>query len=176
MWGIFLSRYCGEDDILFGVTVSGRPADLPQSEMMIGLLINTLPIRIKINPENSIENSLKELQSQQIEIHQYEYSPLIQIHGWSDIPRGQNIFESIIIFENYPISTAVQSQSGSLVVESYESVEQTNYPLNLIIGATDQVMLKFLSDSNQFLEEIIQHMLGHLKLLSWKPLIILLRV
>jgi hypothetical protein len=101
-WALLLSRYSRTDDVVFGATVSGRPADLPGAELMLGLFINTLPVRVRVSPEASLLRFLKELQEQQVEMRQYEYSPLVQIHGWSEAPRGLPLFESILIFENYP--------------------------------------------------------------------------
>ena len=105
-WAILLSRYSGQEDVVFGATVAGRPTDLAGIESMIGLFINTLPVRVQVTPAALLLPWLQELQSQQVEARQYEYSPLVQVQGWSDVPRGLPLFESLLVFENYPARTA----------------------------------------------------------------------
>src|SRR5207248_1170699 len=81
-WAVLLSRYSGEDEVLFGATVSGRPAELGGVEAMVGLFINTLPVRVVVSPKASLLPWLQQLQAQQVEREQYAYSPLVQIQGW----------------------------------------------------------------------------------------------
>lgn len=94
-WALLLSRYSGEEDIVFGTTVSGRPPTLAGSDSMIGLFINTLPARVFVDAENALIPWLQQLQAQQAEARQYEYSPLVEIHGCSEVPRSLPLFESI---------------------------------------------------------------------------------
>ena len=162
-WALLLSRYSGEDDVLFGATVSGRPPDLEGSGSMIGLFINTLPVRVRVPPHATVLPWLKELQVQQAELHQYEYSPLVQIQGWSDVPRGTPLFDSLLVFENYPAETIAARAEGSLRVEDVQSVEQTNYPLTLVAGADERLLLRILYDVGRFAAATIDRMLGHLQ-------------
>src|SRR5207244_2771487 len=103
VWALLLSRYSGESEVMFGVVVSGRPSALPGVEAMVGLFINTLPMRVRVSYQAELADWLQALQSQQVEMSQYEYSPLIQVQGWSEVPRGLPLFTSIFAFENYPI-------------------------------------------------------------------------
>src|SRR6185295_1421000 len=105
-WALLLSRYSGLDDVVFGVAVSGRPATLAGSESMIGMFINTLPIRVRLPADMPVLRWLNILQQQQQELQEYEYSSLVQIQGWSEVPRGKPLFESIVIFKNYPAAEA----------------------------------------------------------------------
>src|SRR5581483_3085972 len=114
-WALLLARYSGQDDVVFGATVSGRPAGLAGVEEMVGLFINTLPVRVQVCAEQRLIPWLQQLQEQQAEARQYEYSPLTQVQGWSEVPRGQPLFESLLVFENYPISASTaQAQQGQL--------------------------------------------------------------
>ena len=164
-WALLLSRYSGEDDVVFGTTVSGRPADLPGAEFMIGLFINTLPVRAQIQPELPVGEWLRRFQEHLVELRQYEYSPLVRIQGWSDVPRQLPLFESILVFENYPTASTLEEEGleGSLTIQDVGSIEQTNYPLNLVAGADEELMLKILYDCRRFQPESIQRMLGHLE-------------
>src|SRR5205085_9233368 len=88
-WAVLLGRYSGENDVIYGVTVSGRPAELAGVEEMVGLFINTLPVRVEVNGERRVGGWLKELQRQQAEMRRYEYSPLVAVQGWGEVDRGQ---------------------------------------------------------------------------------------
>jgi len=99
-WALLLSRYTGEADVVFGFTVSGRSAAIKGVEAVVGLLINTLPMRISVRGDDTTLSWLKQIQHQQVEICQYEHIPLVQIQGWSEVPRGLTMFGSIVVFEN----------------------------------------------------------------------------
>ncbi len=164
-WGLLLGRYAQADDVVFGATVSGRPPDLPGSEEMIGLFINTLPVRVRLDPAASIRAWLRALQSDLAEMRQYEYSPLLEVHGWSSVPRGSPLFETLLVYENYPIQQTVNGLEIGLQVEDIRSVEATNYPLNLVAGCSDRLMLKLNYDSSRFSVGMIRQMLCHLRVL-----------
>ncbi|MFL5543033.1 MAG: condensation domain-containing protein, partial [Longimicrobiaceae bacterium] len=101
-WALLLSRYSGGDDVVFGATVSGRPAELDGVEEMIGVFINTIPVRVKVPAGARVGAWLAELQRAQAEAREYEYAPLVQVQGWSEVPRGTPLFESIFVAESLP--------------------------------------------------------------------------
>jgi amino acid adenylation domain-containing protein len=100
-WGLLLSRCSGQDDILFGVPVSGRPADLPGVETMVGLFSNTLPVRIHVPPEAALLPWLKQLQDRQTERLQFHHSPPAKVKKWSEVPPSQPLFESLFTFGDF---------------------------------------------------------------------------
>ncbi|HEU5229913.1 MAG TPA: MupA/Atu3671 family FMN-dependent luciferase-like monooxygenase [Ktedonobacteraceae bacterium] len=165
IWAIVLSHYSGEDDVLFGATVSGHPAALIGVEEMIGLFINTLPVRVQVAGESSLLHWLRELQAQQADARQYEYCSLIQIQGWSDIPRGQPLFETLLIFENYPVELSFHEQLGSLVVQNTQTIERTNYPLTLLVTPASSMRIKVSYDCNYYEDDTIVRLLGHIQTL-----------
>jgi amino acid adenylation domain-containing protein/non-ribosomal peptide synthase protein (TIGR01720 family) len=160
-WSILLSRYSRQQDVVFGVTMAGRPTDLVDADKRVGLFINTLPARVKLSPENSLESLLKAIQKQQIEVRQYEYSPLIKVQQWSGIPAGQSLFETIVVFENYPALTTTNS---SLVVQNIRYTEQSNYPLSLLVVPEHQ-NLRFILvyDRAIYSDTVIERLLSHLQ-------------
>src|SRR3990172_10930221 len=85
-WALLLSRYSGENDIVFGATVFGRPTALEGVESMIGVFINTLPLRAQIAPETSVTRWLTEIQSRFVELRRFEHTPLLQVQQWSEVP------------------------------------------------------------------------------------------
>ena len=163
-WSLLLSRYSGESDVVFGVTVSGRPPNLTDADAMVGLFINTLPLRVQITPEESLITWLQNLQAQQVEARQYEYSSLIDIHGWSELHRETPLFETILVFENYPVAALSESQTN-LAIHKLDVIETTNYPLNLLVGVGSELSFKLLFDRSRFAPEAIANFLSHLQML-----------
>ncbi|NTW00310.1 MAG: AMP-binding protein, partial [Oscillochloris sp.] len=161
VWALLLHRYSGEDDVLFGATVSGRPADLAGAETMVGLFINTLPVRVQIGPDRPLIEMLRELQRRQAEQRQYEHTPLVQIQSWSDIPADQPLFESILVFENYPVDEALGAQGGSIQITDVESLSQTNYPLTLAVSPGRTISFELSYDPRCFDAPVVERMLGH---------------
>ncbi|BAY81639.1 microcystin synthetase B [Calothrix parasitica NIES-267] len=164
-FAILLSRYCNQDDIVFGATSSGRPAILSGSESMVGLFINTLPVRVQIDPQASLISWLKKLQAQQVEALQYEYSPLLEIQNWSEIPRGATLFEHILVFENYPVDASLLKSQDGLKIEKVTSLEWTSFPLTMLVSAANELNFKIKYDSNIFDNDTIENFLIHFHIL-----------
>lgn len=164
-WALLLSRYSGHEDVVFGATISGRPAALPGVESMIGLFINTLPVRVQMFSSIPLLPWLQQLQAQQAEMRQYEYSPLVQVQSWSDVPGGTPLFDSIVVFENYPVNSSLQRPQSSLQVGPIRAIERTNYPLTLAVAPGPELILQLNYDSRRFSEDTIRRMLGHVQTL-----------
>jgi amino acid adenylation domain-containing protein len=164
-WAILLSRYSGENDVLFGATVSGRPAEITGVEAMIGLFINTLPVRARVRSDMPVVDWLTQFQDQVSQTREYEYSSLTEVHGWSDLPRGLPLFESILVFENYPVDTSLREGIGSLEIEDVRSIERTNYPVTVVSGPSDMLPLRTSYDARRLDDAVVQRMLGHLGVL-----------
>ncbi|MBR8840828.1 MAG: amino acid adenylation domain-containing protein, partial [Stigonema ocellatum SAG 48.90 = DSM 106950] len=164
-WALLLSRYSRESDVVFGITVSGRPPTLLGVESMVGLFINTLPLRVQISATDELLPWLQQLQVQQVELQQYSYSPLVEIQGWSDVPRGRALFESIVVFENYPIDATLQEQSAGLDISNVRTFEKTNYPLTVIAVPGQELSVEMAYDSSYFDACTIRRMLGHFQTL-----------
>jgi hypothetical protein len=131
VWALLLSHYSGEQDIVFGVTVSGRPASLPGAESMMGLFINTLPLRVRAAAQAPLVRWLKELQDRQAELDQYQYTPLYEIQRWLGFSAERPLFDNILVFENYPRPVASLEGCGGLEFAEARFFDQTNYPLSL---------------------------------------------
>ncbi|MBW4510720.1 MAG: amino acid adenylation domain-containing protein [Scytonematopsis contorta HA4267-MV1] len=164
-WALLLSRYSGQTEVVFGATVSGRPPSLAGIESMVGLFINTLPMLVKVSAEAELLPWLKNLQVEQVECEQYSYSPLVEIQGVSDVPKGTSLFESIVVFENYPLDAAMQQTDGSLSISDIQTIEQTNYPLTVVAVLDEQLCVKISYDSSKFDDATITRMLGHFRTL-----------
>ncbi|NJN06652.1 MAG: non-ribosomal peptide synthetase [Richelia sp. RM1_1_1] len=149
-WAILLSRYTCQKQVVYGCGVSGRPVDLTGVESMVGVFINTLPVCIQIEPDQFLLAWLKQLQKQQIEMRQYEYSPLVEIQGWSKVPRNQTLFESIVVFENYPEVQIEQSGEDDLEILNFNGFYKTNYTLNVIGYPGSQLVIGINYNGQRF--------------------------
>ena len=164
-WGLLLSRYSGEKDILFGIIVSGRSGNLTGVESMVGLFINTLPVRMTISPNMDLLTWLKACHAQQQELREYEHSPLVLVQGCSEVPRDQPLFESILVFDDYPTGDALQEQSHSLKIRNIRFLERTNYPLTVLVESGEEYTLRITYDGERFDGATIGRMLGHFRAL-----------
>ncbi|HEY0601332.1 MAG TPA: MupA/Atu3671 family FMN-dependent luciferase-like monooxygenase, partial [Herpetosiphonaceae bacterium] len=156
-WALLLHGYSGTDDLVFGTTVSGRPADLAGSETMVGCFINTLPMRAQMRPGQTLRDWLQALQQQQVETRQYAYSPLVEVQRWSEIPRGRRLFESIVVFENYPTNTLSESE--------IRVFQKTNYPLTLVALPRQTLILRIGYETQHFDAATIERLLAQLQTL-----------
>ncbi len=162
-WAYLLHRYSGEDDVVIGVTVSGRPPEIQGVESMVGLFINTLPMRIEIDENQKVMDWLKSIQNQSVALRDFEYSSLAEVQRLSNLESNNPLFNSIVVFENYPVDRSLQEQKGSLQIEDFGSYEQTNFPLTLVAAARgDSVVLEFKYDTGRFDASTIERTLQHL--------------
>ena len=162
-WAVLLSRYSGEEEVVFGATVSGRSAELVGVEAMVGLFINTLPVRVEVPSQTSLLPWLQQLQERQVEREQYTYSPLVAIQGWSEVPRGVPLFESIVVFENYPVGEALTEQRDGVQIREVRAVERTNYPLTVTAIPGSELALRVANDDGRFEAATLARLLGHLQ-------------
>jgi amino acid adenylation domain-containing protein len=161
-WAILLGRYSGQEDVLFGSVVSGRQVDLPGSESMVGLFVNTLPLRVRARPEDRLLAWLRELQAQQVEMREYEYSALIDVQAWSEVPRGMRLFESLFTFENWFGDVSVRGGDADLQILDVGFFEGgTDYPLAIEAGPGPPLSAVFSYDRRWFEAAAITRMLGH---------------
>ena len=149
-WSLLLAADSGSADVVFGAVMSGRPPTIEGAEKMIGLFINTLPVRVRMDAEASVVSWLRELQDQQLEVRQYEYAPLAKVQSWSEIPRGESLFTSLLTFENYPIDKAARQQKATVEVRDYTVVEHNNYPVTLMVGPGEMMSLLLIYNLNVF--------------------------
>ncbi len=161
-WAILLSRRFQQEEVLFGVTVAGRPAELPGVMTMIGLFVNTLPLRVYFDLQSRLIEWLHQIQEKVVEIQKFDYCPLSQVQTWSGVPRGLPLFDTLLVFENYPSQIALSKQFGGLRIGNVRSIEQTTYPLTLAITPGEQLNLKILYDSVRFEPAVIQRLLSYL--------------
>jgi amino acid adenylation domain-containing protein len=167
-WALHLARRSGSEDVVFGAVASGRPPELPGVEAMVGLFLNTLPVRARIAPDTPVLSWLQELQAQQAEAREFEFSPLVHIQGWSQVPRSQPLFESVIVFQNVPIDPALLAPGRGIQLEAMRNIERNNYALTIVVMPGKEWLLKVVYSERRFLTSTVKRMVGQLHRLLLK--------
>ncbi|WP_158447897.1 non-ribosomal peptide synthetase [Aquimarina longa] len=159
VWALLLSRYTNTEDVVFGATVSGRSTDMEDSERKVGLYINTLPLCANIDKDKSIVEQLLELQSGHTACREHQYTSLSTIQSYSTI-KG-DLFDSIVVFENYPISDTLFEEESLLEIKTIEAKEQTNYLFTITasLGKELEIDFQYVKDllSEYYIEMITSH-------------------
>ena len=165
VWAMLLSRYSGEQDVLFGATSSGRPANLPGVASMVGLFLNTLPVRAAVDADMPVIEWLQSLQATQLEMRQYEFVSLVEIQGNSDIPRGRPMFGSLLAFENYPDMETMWASTDSITIREVDGFDRTNYPLTVNVAVFDFMHVRIVFARQMFATAAIERLSQHFRTL-----------
>jgi non-ribosomal peptide synthetase component F len=133
--------------------------ELAGIDTMVGLFINTLPVRVRIDAGTPVAQWLSALQAQQAAARQYEYMPLVELQRWTDVPRGVLMFRSVLIFQNYPLKVSLSHGARSLTMLAGSSVERNSYPLTVVIEPGPRLLMRFVSDRRRFDEGTVERMI-----------------
>ncbi|MDW3192771.1 MAG: amino acid adenylation domain-containing protein [Cytophagales bacterium] len=173
LWGVLLTRYNLVNDVVFGAVVSGRPPELEGAQEMVGLFINTVPVRINFGKEDTLEELLLQVQEKSLSSTPYHYTALSEIQQRSEM--GNALIDQILIFENYPIEDQLfkalagtsdkQTSAGFTLDGHFEFLEQTNYDLNLVMIPSDQLTIQFKYNGACFEEKDIEQVARNLEYL-----------
>ncbi|HMQ70356.1 MAG TPA: amino acid adenylation domain-containing protein, partial [Ignavibacteria bacterium] len=159
VWSYLLHAYTGNKDITFGVIVSGRPDDFQGIEQRVGLYINTLPLHSILEKGKRTESWLQDIQKDQVSSRQYQYTPLQEIQSWTGV--SGDLFDSILVFENYPVSDIIMSQEWTLKIDDVKMKDQTNYPMTVLVGGVQEINVNFNYNKeilkDEFASEIREH-------------------
>ncbi|MGY4275178.1 non-ribosomal peptide synthase/polyketide synthase [Streptomyces sp. M18.1] len=137
-WALALAQATGRDDVVFGATVSGRPPELPGVESMIGLFINTLPVRARLDHAEPLGDLFRRLQAEQARLLDHQWAGLADIQRWAG--HGE-LFDTAMVFQNYPVSADTTSrQLDGLRVAGYDAVESTDFAVNLVAHTRDDAL------------------------------------
>ncbi|MGH7833449.1 MAG: non-ribosomal peptide synthetase, partial [Candidatus Binatia bacterium] len=161
-WALLLSRYTGETDVVFGATRAGRHAPFQGVDSIIGLLINTVPVRVRTNLDGLLLPWLQELRAQWLAMRPLEHTPPVKIQQWSELVAGQPLFESIVVFENYRLDSLLQQRGNGWETRDFRLVGATNYPLALAGQLGRELSLEVTYDRHRFADADITRLLGHL--------------
>lgn len=163
-WALLLGKYCGSRDVVFGTVVSGRPPDLPGADQMVGLFINSLPVRIAYTSEEKVTDVLQRVHVEQGKAREYFHVPLTEIHRWSELNR-QPLFQSLLLFENFQRNDVFAAQDDEITFQSLHIDEQTNYPMTVTIAPENEYVILMQYDSNWFEAASVHHLIRQLRAL-----------
>jgi amino acid adenylation domain-containing protein/non-ribosomal peptide synthase protein (TIGR01720 family) len=163
LWGLLLSRYNNIDDVVFGMIVSGRPSEVKGIEEMVGLFINALPVRIHYRPDQSFAALVQEeVQHSFIEGTSYHHLSLSEIQTL--VPAGRELFDHLLIFENYPLDQGMgQGGEEDLNFTGLSVHDETHYDFNLIVIPGRPIQIRMSYNSLVYTPEEIEGIGVHLK-------------
>ena len=162
-WGLLLARHNGEDEVLFGSTVAGRPPSLAGVEKMIGLFINSLPVRLAVPGDLALKDWLADVQRKMFALQEMGHSPLYEVQGWSEMPASHALFDSLVVFENirsipFPTINNLQVRGVRVPVRGYMA-----YPLTLTVHPGEQIRFQITHQLGKYPNEEMDRLLLRLK-------------
>ena len=161
-WAVLLARWAGEQDVVFGATRAGRAGTVPGAEDMVGCLINTLPVRAKLDPTAKVGDWLKALRDSEREVRPHDQAPLMAVQGWSEIGAGQPLFESLIVYDHQVLDSQMRAQGEAFAERRFRLVERTNYALTLYAYGEPALLLKLAYDEPRFDAALAERLLDGL--------------
>ncbi|MCZ6834527.1 MAG: LLM class flavin-dependent oxidoreductase [Planctomycetota bacterium] len=161
-WALLLSRYTNSSDVLFGAARAGRRSSVEGAQDMVGHFINTVPVRMKLDSQQTVIEWFQDIRADQRDVWKHEQTPLVDIQSWSEVPSGRHLFDTILVFDNFHLNTYLQNQGGAWSNRHFELVEKTNFPLTLYGNVEPEMLLRLAFDRTRFSDETIQRMLQHL--------------
>ncbi len=156
-WSVLLARRTQRPDVVFGITVAGRPEAIRGVESMVGMFINTLPLRLEITEQQAVGDYLSAVQARALGVRKHEWSSLADVTGWAPLPVGAKLFDHILVLENYPSVASPPAEVGFEVVGT-RALERTNYPLTVVVGPGERIELKLIYDESAFDGEEIERL------------------
>ncbi|MCK5058017.1 MAG: amino acid adenylation domain-containing protein, partial [Candidatus Aminicenantes bacterium] len=172
-YGILLQKYNNSNDVIFGTTVSGRRVKIKGIENLVGLCINTVPLRVRTGFSDKIQHVLKQVNETLQVREEYETTPLVNLKEYSLLADREELFDSIVVIENYPLNTAQIMGNGPLSIDSYSMFEMTNYDLTVAVALSDTIEIDFIYNSDSLEQDVIdgisRHFYAILKDISENP-------
>jgi amino acid adenylation domain-containing protein/non-ribosomal peptide synthase protein (TIGR01720 family) len=153
-WALVLSRYCGLEEVVFGLTVSGRPERLEKVDEMVGVFINTLPLRLRVRSEATVLDWLRETFESLRRVNEHCHVPLSEIRRVSEMRNADGLFDSILVLENYPHLT-VEGGTESDIVVDYNGADRSGYPVSMIVMSGEQMSARLSYDKGDFGEQLM---------------------
>ncbi|MFN7836071.1 MAG: condensation domain-containing protein, partial [Burkholderiaceae bacterium] len=152
--GKLLYHYVHQKKLVIGVTVSGRDIPLPGIEEMVGLFINTLPVRFNFSEKLTAREYLQKVQDWTQQVNEYSYTPLADVQSWAN--NAERLFDVHFVFENYPVEENTGDKEGSIQITGGKGVEKSEYPLTIIVARGKELRVEFNYQTEHFDEIIIE--------------------
>ncbi|OMC31601.1 non-ribosomal peptide synthetase, partial [Mycobacterium sp. GA-1841] len=146
-WALLLSSLSGQHDVAFGTVVSGRSPEVEGAESMLGLLINTVPVRATITPATTTADLLDQLQSAHNDTLEHQHVALSDIHR---ITGQDRLFDTVFVYENYPTDTGTPRDAEGLAITGFNSRDFYHYPIAVQAGPGRELELRVQYDTDVF--------------------------
>ncbi len=159
IWGIFIKKYKNTNDLVFGTTVSGRDMDVHKVDEIVGLFINTVPLRITFKKNETIKDYLKRVNVILTERAEYEHYPLTNIKKTSFNNNGAKLFDTIIVLDNYPLDDVINDYDYDFKLHGYKMAEETHYDLTIGVSIQNAIAISFDYNSHVLDESTSNDML-----------------
>jgi tyrocidine synthetase-3 len=162
-WGVLLQKYCGMEDVVFGINVSGRSAPIRGIENMAGLFINTVPLRVRSEPGENWRGFLVRINKHMAASEKYDNTPLVDIYSYCRqfTQAGEELFDSLVSVENYPLDSYLKESGPHLSIQSYSMEERPHYDLSLVISTTEGINIDFIYKNTSFDKETVVRLAHH---------------
>ncbi|MEP7126484.1 MAG: condensation domain-containing protein, partial [Byssovorax sp.] len=163
-WALLLARYSGEPDVVFAATRACRRTALggQGTDTMIGVFINTLPVRARLDPAADLVSWLRVIADQGRSVRAYEHTPLVKVRASSELPASAPMFETLFLFEERILDANLKSGGGAWENRDFRIVRQMNFPLSLVVYGGERLILELEYDKRRLDDAVIARMLGHL--------------
>ncbi|MCP4153776.1 MAG: amino acid adenylation domain-containing protein, partial [bacterium] len=162
-WGVLLQRYNNNSEALFGTTVSGRSAKVRKIESMVGLFINTLPLRVNRIPAETGLNLIKRIETHLQNREAFESTPPSEIRDYSPLGNDKELFDTIMVIENYPLDKELIEKNSALSIDNYAISNRTHYDLTVEITLFDEITATFVYNKNRLQEQNVTNLATHFK-------------
>ena len=160
VWAALLGRWSGEQDVVFASVRAGRASSVDGAEGMVGCLINTLPVRVRLPGGQPVAAWLRALRASERSVRPFEHSPLVSVQGWSEVPPGHPLFESLVVFDHALLDSQMRGQGEAFARRRFRLIERTNYPLTLYAYAESGLVSKLAYDEPRFDAETAERLLA----------------
>ncbi|UCH98537.1 MAG: AMP-binding protein, partial [Candidatus Aminicenantes bacterium] len=160
-WGLLLQKYTNDNDVIFGTTVSGRTAKIKGIDKIVGLFINTLPLRIKTNIREKIGQVVKRTSIHLQKREDFGHTSLTTIKDCSELENKDEFFDSLLVVDNYPLNELFLQNNSSLAIHKYSIFEMSHYDLTVSITLSGEIKIRFIYNNGILDREHLMYLSGH---------------
>jgi len=162
-WAVLLSRYSGEKDVVFGSVRAGRKGTVEGAEKMVGLFVNTVPLRVNVTEQQSIIELLKQLRKYNLRLRPHEHMPLSEIQKYSAVPSSLPLFQSLVMYDHLSLDAHFAQRGGNWKNRRFFLRQRLGYPINFIATGGTDLSLWYAYDHNKFNRLTMDRISGHVR-------------
>ena len=154
--GFGLSRLSRRSDVVFGAAFSGRPTDLHGVEGIVGPFVNSLPVRVNVDPALSVRKYLQKLHADLLRLNPHQFAPLTQIQSWTEVPWKHRLFDSIVVVQNYLVDDAARRLGSDVAISDFVGPIHTNFPLLVLVEPETAWRITLVYDQRELPASAVQ--------------------